>query len=100
VGLLGGSFFNNFVYQVDAAEGVITLRTNESVRGGLAEAQWRERFRSARSELARLERYAEDQQEGSPRRAELEANLRGLQGVLDALDAEANGAEVPRSWRE
>lgn len=100
VGLLGGSFFNNFVYQVDAAAGVITLRPNESVRGGLAEGQWRERFRAARSELTRLERYAEGQQEGSSRRAELDANVRGLQGALDALDAEANGAEVPRSWRE
>ena len=100
VGLLGGTFFNNFVYEVDAAAGVITLRPNDSVRGGLAEAQWRERFRAARQELARLERYVADQEEESSRRAELERNLRGLRDAFDALDAEANGAGVPRSWRE
>jgi clan AA aspartic protease (TIGR02281 family) len=100
VGLLGGTFFNNFVYQVDAAAGVITLRPNESVRGGLAEAQWRERFRSARWELERLERYAAGLGEESARRAELERNLRGLRESLDALDAEANEAAVPRSWRQ
>jgi len=100
VGLLGGTFFNNFVYQVDAAAGVITLRPNESVRGGLAEAQWRERFRSARGELERLERYAAGFGEESPRRAELDRNLRGLREALDALDAEANEAAVPRSWRQ
>jgi clan AA aspartic protease (TIGR02281 family) len=100
VGLLGGSFFNNFVYQVDAAAGVITLRANESVRGGLPEAQWRDRFRSARGELERLERYVAGQEEESSRRSELERNLRGLRDALDALEAEANGAGVPRSWRE
>jgi clan AA aspartic protease (TIGR02281 family) len=100
VGLLGGTFFNNFVYEVDAAEGVITLRPNEGVRGGLPEEQWRERFRSARRELERLERYLGDQDEDAPRRAELERNLRGLRDAWDALQREANEASVPRSWRE
>ncbi len=100
VGLLGGTFFNNFVYQVDAAAGEITLRPNDGVRGGLSEEQWRDRFRSARAELDRLERYVAGQDDGAPRRAELERNLRGLRDVLDALQREANQAGVPRSWRE
>jgi clan AA aspartic protease (TIGR02281 family) len=100
IGLLGGSFFNNFVYQVDAAAGVITLRPNESVRGGLAEGQWRERFRDARSDLDRLAGYAADLDDDSPQRPHVERNLRGLHEALEALEREANAAEVPRSWRE
>jgi clan AA aspartic protease (TIGR02281 family) len=100
VGLLGGAFFNNFVYQVDAAEGVITLRPNENVRGGLSEDQWRERFRTAELEVERLERYAGEQTDESPRGAELARNLQGLRDALEDLHREANTAGVPRSWRE
>jgi clan AA aspartic protease (TIGR02281 family) len=101
VGLLGGSFFNNFVYEVDAAAEVITLRPNDGVRGGLSELQWRERFRETRGELVRLERYlAENELARESRRAELERNLESLREAADALDREANAAGVPRSWRE
>jgi clan AA aspartic protease (TIGR02281 family) len=100
VGLLGGSFFNNFVYEVDAGAGFITLRPNEGVRGGLAEGQWRERFQSARAELTRLASYIEEQGATSPRRAELERNLRALHDAFEMLQREANAADVPRSWRE
>lgn len=101
VGLLGGSFFNNFVYQVDAAAGVITLRANENVRGGLSEEQWRERFGAARSEIERLERYLErNELARESRRNELDANLERLRDALDTLQTEANAAGVPRSWRE
>jgi clan AA aspartic protease (TIGR02281 family) len=102
VGLLGGSFFNNFVYEVDAAAEVITLRPNDGVRGGLSEPQWRERFRSARGELARLERHLEGEGEGAVggRRPELERKLETVRGSFDALEREANAAGVPRSWRE
>jgi clan AA aspartic protease (TIGR02281 family) len=100
VGLLGGTFFNNFVYQVDAAAGVITLRPNEGIRGGFSEEQWRDRFRSARAELARLERYVAGPDGSGARRAELERNLLGLRDAFDALQREANEAGVPRSWRE
>jgi clan AA aspartic protease (TIGR02281 family) len=99
-GLLGGAFFKNFVYQVDAAEGVITLRPNEAVRGGLSEDQWRERFRSATSEVERLERYVAEQPDDSSRRTELARNLQGLRDALEQLDREANAASVPRSWRQ
>ena len=36
-GLLGGAFFNNYVYRVDAARSVITLAPNQDMRGGLGE---------------------------------------------------------------
>jgi clan AA aspartic protease (TIGR02281 family) len=101
LGLLGGTFFNNFVYEVDAAAAVITLRPNDGVRAGLAEDEWRERFRAARGDLARLERYAgEDDRVPDARRAELERGLERVRGTLDALEREANAAGVPRSWRQ
>lgn len=101
VGLLGGSFFNNFVYEVDAAAEVITLRPNDGVRGGLAEPEWRERFRGARAEAARLERYLGDNEfVRDSRRRELEERLETVRSALDALDREANEVGVPRSWRE
>lgn len=100
VGLLGGSFFNNFVYEVDAAAGVITLRPNDAVRGGLVEAQWRERFRSARHELERVEAQVDGPAEGSARRAQLERSLQARRDAFEALEREANASDVPRSWRE
>ncbi|MGH7338412.1 MAG: retroviral-like aspartic protease family protein, partial [Myxococcota bacterium] len=59
-GLLGGSFFNHFVYRVDAARGVMTLAPNNRMRGGLDEAQWRERFRTLTDPPHRLEAYLRD----------------------------------------
>src|SRR5262249_49386544 len=56
-GLLGGSFFNNYVYRVDAARSVMTLVPNDQMRGGLDEAQWRKRFESYTDPLSRLETY-------------------------------------------
>lgn len=100
IGLLGGSFFNNFVYEVDAAESVITLRPNDSVRGGLSQDQWRKRFRSAREEMQRLETYRDGLDQGSSQLAGLNRNLRAMKDAFEELEREANEAEVPRSWRE
>jgi aspartyl protease family protein len=100
IGLLGGTFFNNFVYQVDAAQGVITLRANDGVRGGFAEAQWRDRFARARYEIDRLAAYIDAQDERDPRRGQLERNLEGLRAELEALDREATLAGVPHAWRD
>lgn|GEM_PF-292301 len=101
VGLLGGSFFNNFVYEVDAAAETITLRPNDGVRGGLTELQWRERFRAARGDVDRLERFlGEGEPVGAARRERLERSLDGLRDALAALEQEANAAGVPRGWRE
>lgn len=100
-GLLGGSFFNNFIYQVDAAARVIRLTPNEAVRGGLARGQWQERFQQIRAPLSALEARLES---GVDRRAgrvrELETRLRTLHEELARLESRADRAEVPQGWRE
>jgi clan AA aspartic protease (TIGR02281 family) len=101
IGLLGGSFFNNFVYEVDAAAQRMTLRSNERVRAGLSEGQWRHRFTGLRVNLARLESSLEGDRLLRPeRRDELEQGLSEVRDALDALQREANAAGVPRTWRE
>jgi clan AA aspartic protease (TIGR02281 family) len=100
VGLLGGSFFNNFHYSVDAAAGVITLAPNDAVRGGAAADQWRDRFRSLRGSIDRLESYLGTRQVTRDRqRHELEATLASLKDDLQSLEIEANHARVPQGWR-
>jgi len=101
IGLLGGSFFNNFIYRVDAAEQVISLQANDGIRGGVGADQWRERFLALREPIARLSAYldeAEISREG--RRRELEGRLASLERSLEQLELEANRAGVPASWRE
>jgi clan AA aspartic protease (TIGR02281 family) len=94
VGLLGGSFFNNY-------KCVITLVPNEGVRGGAAAEQWRERFHDLRASIDRLEGYLADRTITRPnRRRELETNLETLKEDLRSLEIEANHAGVPKSWRE
>jgi aspartyl protease family protein len=100
VGLLGGSFFNNFRYSVDAAAGVITLAPNEAVRGGAAADQWRDRFRSLRSSIDQLESYLGSRQVTRDRRRhELEGTLTSMKNDLQSLEIEANHARVPQAWR-
>jgi clan AA aspartic protease (TIGR02281 family) len=101
VGLLGGAFFNNFVYQVDAAAGIITLKPNQNVRSGRSQQQWRERFSTVRQPLARLEAYLDKggfTEESRVR--ELEDHREKLRASLEELEQEANKAGVPRGWRE
>lgn len=101
IGLLGGAFFNNYVYQVDAAAGVITLETNIRVRGGLNQEQWRGRFEEIREPLGRLDRYLDTggfTDEGRVR--ELEEHREKLRASLEKLEQEANRLSVPRGWRE
>jgi clan AA aspartic protease (TIGR02281 family) len=101
VGLLGGSFFNNFVYEVDAVAQQITLRSNDGVRGGLTSSQWRQRFEALRVDLVRLETYlAEGEMLRGSRRAEIEAHLDAVRQAMDGLHREANVAGVPRAWRD
>jgi len=101
VGLLGGTFFNNFTFQVDPAAHVITLVANDRVRGGLSDRQWRGRFRAARTRLAELEHYLENNHFARESRvAELELRREALRGEIEALEAEADAAEVPHAWRE
>jgi clan AA aspartic protease (TIGR02281 family) len=100
VGLLGGSFFNNFVYQVDAASSVITLVANERVRGGLTEAQWRGRFRELRGLLAELDQHLASPPARDGRVRELAERRSELELVLRDLEREANSASVPHTWRD
>jgi clan AA aspartic protease (TIGR02281 family) len=101
IGLLGGAFFNNYVYQVDAAAGVISLAPNTRVRGGLDQSQWRERFDAIRDPLIRLEAYLEAGGFTSESRVqELEAHREKLRASLEELEREANRHSVPPGWRE
>jgi clan AA aspartic protease (TIGR02281 family) len=101
VGLLGGTFFNNFVYRVDAAEGVITLEPNDRIRGGLDAEGWRRRFRSVRDPLERLEAYLADRDVSrAGERRRLEARRAELRESLSMLEDEANRFDVPVTWRE
>lgn len=100
IGLLGGSFFNNFRYSVDTAAGVITLVPNDGVRAGEASDQWRSRFLEIHRSIERLETYLTDRDiTRSNQRVELEANLLALRDQLRDLEIEANQAGVPQSWR-
>jgi len=101
VGLLGGSFFNHFVYGVDAAQGIITLERNEALRSGLRKEEWRERFRSVRTPLAELEEYlVSTENMRSGRMAQLLEHRGRLRDKLTALEDEARRAGVPAAWRE
>lgn len=101
IGLLGGAFFNNFVYQVDSAAGAITLIPNDRVRGGMDKDQWLERFEAIREPLGRLDAYIEKggfMDKGRVR--ELEKHRQQLRAALENLEQKANGAGVPRGWRQ
>jgi clan AA aspartic protease (TIGR02281 family) len=100
IGLLGGAFFNNFVYQVDSSASVITLVPNARVRGGLDQSQWLQRFEAIRTPLGKLEAYIEKGGFMDESRVEeLEQHRSKLQAELAALELEANQAGVPRGWR-
>ncbi len=101
IGLLGGAFFNHFVYAVDAAEGVLTLAPNDALRSGLGEREWRARFRALRESLAQLEAYLEEREvTRAERRAELEARRELLREQLADLEQEATLRQVPAAWQE
>ena len=101
VGLLGGSFFNQFVYGVDAAQGIITLERNDALRSGLREDEWRDRFQSVRAPLTELEAYLSSTEIRRPGRMTQLLKHRGrLRDELRALETEAQRAGVPAGWRE
>ncbi|HEY5657353.1 MAG TPA: retroviral-like aspartic protease family protein [Myxococcota bacterium] len=101
VGLLGGTFFNNFVYQVDAAAGEILLVPNERIRGGLDEEGWRARFRSLRDPIERLDAYlASGEVVRQAERERLERNRAVLSAELEELERHANRLDVPQAWRQ
>lgn len=101
IGLLGGSFFNNFVYRVDAARGVISLAPNAEIRGGLGPDEWRQRFRMVRDPLQRLEAHLRDHPDLSEEEnAILQRRREELESTLADLEREANRLDVPQRWRD
>lgn len=99
VGLLGGTFFNNFTFQVDPASQVITLVANNAMRSGMNADSWRERFTELREKIASVEQYLTRQLTSETRVAELEGKRDTLQLDLENLEQEANNAGVPQAWR-
>jgi clan AA aspartic protease (TIGR02281 family) len=101
IGLLGGSFFNNFIYQVDATARVITLAPNQNLRGGFDAVEWRDRFRRLLDPLAKLEAHLDA---GNVRRQGernvLERRRVELETEIERLELEANRLDVPASWRQ
>ena len=101
VGLLGGAFFNNFTFQIDPAASLIAVVLNDRVRAGRSETQWRQRFQRVRGDLARLERYIEENHfTRESRVAGLEQKRAELEGELQDLEEEADRASVPQAWRD
>lgn len=101
VGLLGGTFFNNFTFQIDPGSQVITLTPNDAVRSGVSEVEWRRRFAELHDKIETLEAYIGDNHFfRESRRRELQDRLAALQTSLEELDAAAERAEVPQAWRD
>lgn len=105
-GLLGLGFFNHFNYNIDAARGVVTLTENSLaeqgiLRGGRGKGQWVAEFRSAN----KLIEYAENQRDevpfGRSREREVwEGRIDEARDRLRLLEAEADEARVPFTWRD
>jgi clan AA aspartic protease (TIGR02281 family) len=101
LGLLGGAFFNNFVYRVDAARGVIALAPNHQIRGGQDAEQWRAKFRAFHDPLERIEAYLRDHPNLDEReRSVLAARERELRAGLADLERDAAELGVPQIWRD
>jgi len=101
IGLLGGTFFNQFTYGVDPVANVITLKRNHAaITPNLNEGHWRGRFGEIRESLDQLDAYLQDREVLDEARREALENKRGeLQARLDSLELEANRDHVPRIWR-
>lgn len=104
VGLLGLSFFNRFTYQIDAAAGVVTLLENDleasgNLVGGRSRSQWRGEFEALRAQIAELESERDLLSSRGRRRDRLEGQAAQLARQLEALEAEADHAQVPQGWR-
>lgn len=101
IGLLGLSFFNRFTYQVDAANGILTLTENDlaesgALRGGRSESQWRGEFAAMRAREAALEA----RRDAGPSSRSLEIEAEAFERDLALLEAEADAARVPDVWRQ
>ncbi len=105
VGLLGLSFFNHFTYNVDAAQGVVTLVPNAldetgGIRGGRSEAQWRAEYKNIHYRRVAVENERERTPPHHTREhRRLEAMLEELDRQEELLEGEADQARVPMVWR-
>ena len=105
IGLLGLSFFNHFTYQIDAANGVLTLTENGLVesgdlRGGRSETQWRNEYAGLHARIEAIEARRETVPSSHGRQlAELDDMKQAAERDLEQLDAEADQAHVPDAWR-
>jgi septal ring factor EnvC (AmiA/AmiB activator) len=80
---------------------MLTLIPNPDMHGGASEAQWSERFRALHERQRRLEAFlAEGTLTDESRARELEGRSEELSSEIDALEQEADRAEVPAAWRE
>ena len=106
IGLLGLSFFNHFSVHVDAAAGVLTLVPNDlaetgQILSGRSEAQWRAEYGNLRTRLARVDDEAQRTNPNqSSKLGDLDLARRDLLRQLEILEAEADQARVPLTWRE
>jgi clan AA aspartic protease (TIGR02281 family) len=99
IGLLGGTFFNNFTFQIDPAANVITLFPNAHVRGGANQGEWRARYREINGLIAELDAHLAGELTDESRIRVLERRREELLAALEELDQEANRAGVPQAWR-
>ncbi len=105
VGLLGLSFFNHFTYNIDAANGIVTLQRNAlaksgAIRGGRSQAQWSAEYANIEGRIRAVRWEYEQKAESKSRvRRELEARLEQLERQREKLDEEADQARVPMTWR-
>ena len=105
VGLLGLSFFNHFTYNIDAAQGIVSLRPNQLaenglIRGGRSQAQWNAEYGNLRRRIARVDAEKKRTPGSHGREHKRLAKLRvELDREQRLLDAEADQARVPMIWR-
>jgi clan AA aspartic protease (TIGR02281 family) len=116
-GLLGQTFLNNFVYQVNAANGTLTLTEpdqNPPLHGGKPRQWWLSKFSSLVSEIHQLETMQRDLKRGGRGASvdkarqyvkvvgegEMEKQIAFYRDQLRKLDRRASTAGTPMSWRE
>jgi len=105
VGLLGLSFFNHFTYNIDAAQGIVTLRPNHlaedgSIRGGRSEAQWTAEYQNLRRRIEWIDAEKKRTPSSHGREHRRLAKVRDqLIREQRLLDGEADQARVPMVWR-
>ena len=104
-GLLGLSFFNHFTYNIDAAQGVVTLKPNHlaeagGIRGGRSEAQWRSEYRNLQMRITHIgAEKARTPSTHTRKLRRLEARAADLERERKLLEGEADQSRVPMAWR-